>query len=112
MSSLLKYSRHIHNKKDAFVPGAFFMVEDEQPSPTGRRYPWKEMNVGDSFFAPLPKKGTKSKEYQNIYNAKARANKYYFDLWKAGKEITQSFPRRFVGKYDPQKNGIRIWRLQ
>lgn len=82
-----------------------YEIERGNPPPKSRKYPWREMQVGDSFFV----EATDHKEItrvRNILGSVARANVRAGNL-PAGYRVTCRAVRdgdRFLG--------VRCWRIQ
>lgn len=77
------------------MPDSEFKIEKGVPVPLGRhnrggacKYPWNEMEPGDSFFVP-------GRALRN-FNIVAPANRRYA-------------PKRFVAR--TVKGGVRVWRI-
>ena len=66
-----------------------------QPGPYGHKYPFYEMEVGDSFFSAVPNGRTVAK-HRNTLMASGRY---------ARKAVGSSFESRVVD------GGVRIWRV-
>ena len=56
------------------------------------KYPWKEMEIGDSFFIPNPPKATKNGYFTNVAGV-------------ASRRLKMKFVQRAEG------SGLRIWRV-
>lgn len=71
-------------------------------------YPWKEMEVGDSFFVPLDMMN-KVKKNKSINQLRGQlANTAY----RYGQRHQSRFATRKEGTDRNKKQGVRIWRIE
>lgn len=72
--------------------GKMFEIEKDVPLPTikhGKKYPWEQMDVGDSFFVPEVK--------QSLMGTNAAHN-------------TRMTGRRYTTR--KENGGVRVWRVE
>ena len=83
-------------------------IDDDIPMPTSRRravYPWKELEVGQSFFVPATDDMPMSKRQNSIFSSVA----YYRISNGLDSEDYAVSTRRWPKK---RPNGIRVWRVR
>ncbi len=72
----------------------------EQPESTLKRYPFEEMEVGDSFFAPLDK-GKAAKLQNSILGAGRKC-----------RHKNRKFSTRVIKSEEDKRIGVRCWRIE
>jgi hypothetical protein len=73
--------------------------EVEIPTRTRTKYPWMEMNVGDSFFVPVPDSGRSAASIRASLYASGRG---IFKKWPEYRIVVRKSNRLGV-------NGLRVW---